>query len=581
MDLIRKENWRTFFAFILPFLLFMFYDKFLLRRPYNVGTGDGAESYFAMGLNWLARDPRAVFHHPGYFFQQISAVSFAVLGLPNRGLEAFSAIGVFIHVVTILGVGWWIVRIANRLRLSFWHVASISLFTISTPILAGIANNWHIFFVLSLFTSAAALQLYALSLNQKNSRPEVFGPLFAIGFSLANYFGMLITAATVLAGFLTSLPWRDVKKVRAKLGAEGPWPRAALPALVVAGGVFVHSMLRADVGSYSKYYLVAVLAMAFLIFISAELIVVLIGALALPLLLGWLAGTNVLYRFWFESLHLATAYKGAVVKEDTPTFANFYPYDFLAAYPWFWLVLISCAVSVASLFFWAKNRKKSPGPAREALFVFIAVFTCVALNVISAANVTLVAITPQAAASMSYYPVAIRYFMPSHPAVLICLAWLFRRGDRFITAGTLALVLAVSFLSLERYHLALAKRSAETNELEDHIDRYFNSRPEGRVICLSESPSRICALMAGYHSFYRTASASYKPRASPDGRVIYIFEDQEKESRLLEAAQGDFLLATSLTTKHPSGLPLVKEIFRGTPLLTNGLLLEHREKKEN
>ncbi len=50
--------------FLLPLVAVTTFDAYDVGRPYFVGQGDGHQSFFGQGLNWMTGEPLERFHHP-------------------------------------------------------------------------------------------------------------------------------------------------------------------------------------------------------------------------------------------------------------------------------------------------------------------------------------------------------------------------------------------------------------------------------------------------------------------------------------------------------------------------------------
>lgn len=533
--------------YLLPFIFIIIYDQLILHRHYYSTPTDTLPSYFGMGLNWLTLRPKFIFHHPGYFFHQLSGLLIKITGVNVDNLLNFNTAGMVVNIVVLTFTAWWLARLSKKLSFGPVSLLLVGLLTSLMPTIILSSTLWSAYFSLSILAVPICLEIYNIAINRQNNFRSVFLVLFCLGFVVGNLTLSLFLSVGILIALLAVMGFKQPVKIDDKLGFRitGRYFSGSVRSLLLIifslviscniGFLISHLVLPFS-NSLSRYLsdlligvvaiIIACFTMFLLVFskiIKKYLMVDRVFYLIIsPFFLGWLLATNVMFSFYGISAWEAFITKGgAAVGLGKATINSFLSgiNGFFSHSSWHWFLVLGALFCL----FIAYRAYRS----RKAEDVFVALFCILGLflNIIVAAKISFLVAIPNWYGVRNFGQVS-RYFLFA-PAVLSVMIVYVRRNFRtrcFIVAAVLVLI--ISFLSFKQYARGFSSVvnmwNAANTELAELIDEYLAKEPNGTVVCARTALPEYCALLYGYNTYRTSWSKNVSKRESiKGGRIIY------------------------------------------------------------
>tara|TARA_Y100000588_G_scaffold121876_1_gene133516 strand:+ start:1505 stop:3436 length:1932 start_codon:yes stop_codon:yes gene_type:complete len=577
--------------FILPLVGVIAFDTHVVGRPYFVGQGDGYQSFFGQGLNWITGEPLKQFHHPAYLWAQIASFFVFFSGLPNQSFSTFQGWGVGLHVSVIVLVALWMGRLAFRLSFSYWQIGVISIVIATMPALILFSRSWAgPYYISGLLSVPICLSIYA------SIREDVFRPrnlavsFFFLGLLSGNYLAMAIVFVPLSLAMMIFWVAASAKSLRLESG----WPRppsvaflvgfcliaAALcvPTDIIASGLpsgfflvvmfslilwvavsFLMTITRAPVAITStnsdwQWGAILVVLICFVVFSLSRSIyvsewygtVISVGGLMLigymvwpafrhllfgsliPFLVGWLVGVNWMLRWWGLSVDKVAFGEDAPLTWSSGRLLETDWVGLMATTPWF-LSWLLIPVALAALY------GRVPQKAVR-IFLFVCITGPALLLLVIWDKVGLTAEVP----AVFYFS---RYYLFLVPVVVLAYTALLHHVKKSvgIMAGIFLIACAVG--GLVRHHTTLQPVITEAKSLEALVSEYLQEDPDNYLVCARTELPEICGVLYGYNNYRSKKSVLELNRESThDGQVIY-------SNRCYTSSWWEFIHCTGLVTK--------------------------------
>ena len=342
-------------GFLFPLFLVMTVDLLWLDRRYYHHFGDYC-TLFGLGLGWLDSIPYVNFPWPLWGLGQFSALAAVMGGLQPEDLFLFNLIWVGLNLFSAGLAAWITARLIEEVQAPPWAsvVFGSVLFTVPMVSTGWIHSNpYFVLIVLSGPASVVVLrQLLGFGRPTGLCRYE-WVALFALGYIVANNFAGGILMIGFVAAALLLKPLRLLTGQQLSENIERGsildvlFVLLGALALVSVGGYFQVQSVSAGhaTGLYLLFALGLALAVRRSLFSRAE------KSVGVGVLLGWLAGVNVLV------LQYGRAAKIAMTTASAPTaFQLFAPWPHIdwaglgAGTHWFLFLLLAYIIGVLSLF---------------------------------------------------------------------------------------------------------------------------------------------------------------------------------------------------------------------------------------
>lgn len=519
--------------FAAPFLAVIAWDGLVIRRWIELTANDVATGMYAMGLNWLALDVWPTFHIPMDTYRQLAALVVFLSGLHAPNLDSFTVVGVAVQVVLVFVAGFWAARVSRQLSVAAWHLFILAAVTAAMPMVMAESLHFSNYFAQGVFTTPLGMSVYLIFKQERLAPRLVNGTLFVLGLLVANYY----LAAVLVVGVFAAVAVRGL----VERGAAWNWGAPLLDRFAAArwfnlplvGFLFIGVNFWLPVyklvfhaPTYDMDWRAAGWSCVISALISLPLTVValrisrlmgrwgvLLGALAAPLLWGWLVGTNVLSPYFLISAVSASSHFGAGPAGGIGGFPAFLDYA------WHWLLLLGFAVGLAMAFGrWGARKVGAPVGT-------FAVVTLVA-NFLLGLNVTLTATSLQAF-PFDFGLVSRFYISALAPLAALYLA-VIDGGRRVPVLGTAAAMVLVSAFSAFQWATTLGPATEAArrvdHELANQIDTFLAKNPDGQVYCMNTEAPKACDTLYAWNRYRKIGeSPRFLRRSLPGGRIHYAY----------------------------------------------------------
>lgn len=146
-------------ALVLPFLLFIVFDVFVLGRNVSTLPEDATSTTMGYGAAWAVGKPVIIKHMPGLPNFQLSALFVWLFG-PDVSFRAFNAYGIGIHVLMVIAGAVWGGAFARRNGLPAWGLLVAALAAATLPAMMRYATNWSPYYSFGFLCMLAALPAF-------------------------------------------------------------------------------------------------------------------------------------------------------------------------------------------------------------------------------------------------------------------------------------------------------------------------------------------------------------------------------------------------------------------------------------
>lgn len=553
-------------GFLLPLVAVVAVDIWGLDRRYYHHFGDYC-GLFSLGLGWLDRMPYVDFPWPLWGLGQFSALAAVMGGLQNEDLCLFNLIWIGLNLFSAILAAWITARLIEDTQAPSWMAVVLGsvVFTMPTISTGWIHSNpYFVLIVLSGPASMAALrQLLGPGKPTGLCRYE-WASFFVLGYIVANNFagGILVVGLAVAALLVKAVRLLKGQKLSETVESSRALAIAfvVLAALALAslGGYFQVGALT--VGQVAGLFLLFGLGLALAVrkrlFSYAE------KAIGVGILVGWLAGVNILV------LQYGRAAKVAMKTASAPTeFQLFTPWPHVswagleAGTHWFLFLVLAYAIGVLSLVAGAVRARSQ----HATMLIGCSVFVLVVLYVnglITQARW----IFPVGHSDLSFGLTG-RYLWVSaaavYAAIFLLSVWC---KNRIILGvfGTFALVGATFAFnqSVQSKAAIVAAIDQDCRFLDNLIDEHLKASPENMVLVANPIfPSRATLLYAYHNS--RVGIGHIKRDRLQNGRIRYIgryggYLWQSPSAVMKEANVGkDAILVIAESAKYPDELKIM------------------------
>lgn len=587
----RSHLW-LFLAYISPFISVIALDRFFLKRFYFSTPTDAVPGFFGLGLNWLTLRPAPTFHHPGYFFHQLSAFLIKITGLPEESLSAFNTAGIWVQILFLVLTSLWMVYLAKKLSLNSFALFFIGLLTATMPTLMLSSTIWALYYPLCLLAVPAILAIYSIVIRQKNNFLSVFFPFAVLGFLAGSFFLAMFLVVAALISLLITLNFKDVIASKERLGMLNFTASAKFKliltllitmAILSLGFAVAQVILQLSWNQPLEYILrigiittISSLIAAVIINIvllklarKYKLMELILYSLTLPLLVGWAIAANLMMPFWGISAVKAFLFKGGASSSSGliafSSLSQLQISQFLSHSIWHWLLILSAIVGLIALGQAIKSKSIKTESAFVGLFCLIALI----LNLIIAADVTLRPHSSEVFNSERFGLLS-RYFMMMVSVVALSAAWMFRTAKQKIIILSSVVALFIGIASFAQYQYSLSpfinSRNLANNQIKEIVNNYLAEEPDGIVICARTVLPEFCSVLYGYNNYRPSFSIKkFKKETTRQGRIKYAenFNENCKLSlnqclNLDESIDGNILV---ITERSPNQVPPNTEII--------------------
>ena len=579
--------------FVLPLVAVIAFDVYVVGRPYFVGQGDGYQSFFGQGLNWITGEPLERFHHPAYLWAQMASFFVLFSGFPDQSFSTFQGWGLGFHLGVVVLVSVWMGRLAFRLSFSYWQIVVISIVSATMPALILFSRSWAgPYYISGLLSVPISLSIYA-SIKEDLFRPRNLAvSFFFLGLLSGNYFAMAIVLVPLSLGMFVYWLTDLMKTIRLETG----WPRlpsvgflvgfclmlAALcvPTDVVASELptgyflavifslitwvavsFLMNITRSSasvaitsIDSVWQWSAVFFVLIGFVVFSLSRSIYVsewygivipvvgsiLIGYIVWPAFRQLLFGSLLPFLVgWLVGVNWMVRWWGLSV--DKVVFSEDAPLAWssgrLLEGDWLGLVATTPWFLSWLLIPIALVALCCRGPQKHIrLFLFICITGTVLLLFAIWDKVGLTADVPA-----GFY--VSRYYLFFVPVVVLAYTALLHHSAKSVGMMAGVFLIACAVGGLVRHHATLQPVIAEAKSLEALVSEYLQEDRDNYLVCARTDLPEICSVLYGYNNYRSKKSALRLNRESTyDGQVIY-------SNRCYTTSWWEFIHCTGLVNK--------------------------------
>ena len=512
-------------VYLAPFLLVLAWDLFVLRRYYYLVPNDSVTGMFGLGLNWLALHPWPTFHHPSYFFQQLTAPIIMAAGLPRTSLMAFFAWGIATHIVFLLAAAAWMAQLAPRLALSIRAVGIIALATATFPELLVGASQWGHYYPIGVLLPPLGLAILDVLGNERNRPGALMAPLFVLGFCVANYFPMLVVACAAGTAFIVLLATKDEASLRNWLGGTQLWGGttnvAILFLFVFANVIFVlyKAIWHAPTYDIDDSVMLRSAALSAVLAAPATWLInrvwhgwpkcqLVFPNVFAPVAAGWLVGANVLSPFWLTTAVMTFLHQRG---GSSPAVLEWPRLGRILETGWYALLIAAFVLPFCL--------PRSTTPRRRLTCVLLASVT-IALSILISWRLLL-----ESPSLPAWFGLDSRYLLMALPGAAALYAVWQARGR---TARLIAdlFIVGCCLVTLVQAQRALAGVTEEARVadrvLTSALTAFLAQNPTGLVVCLNAEAPEVCDVAYAWNRYRKPEGLAAIPQPSLlGGRVRY------------------------------------------------------------
>jgi hypothetical protein len=523
--------------------------------PWDVG--DTVAGMLALGLGWASGMPHIQFHGPLTFSTQLSAVAYSISGTPVETLQGFHDVALVLQLLSAILAAVWFGWAGSLLgvRPLVGLAASLVAASMPTLMLTGVAFTGYGPHMVWL---PAGLVILAAARDRLGCIAGA-SALAVLGFCGANTYSVLpIVVAAVVAAFLAMGMTQGVTGALRRAAQNQTQVVAAIGALILL--IALHSVVTAvlarfffPVSHFSDFLKSATMAIplalgaaAIFHFLSRCLFWLrgIYVLMAIPLLGGWLIGTNVWAPAWTWNALTASVEKGtsqAVGLDSTLGIGVLF--RSVPDAPWI-LVLLLAPVAIAISWTRVAGGRTEGSLGASRTFTTIAVLGGYGLLL------PLVGALLRETKDTIDAVIALRYVVPLIGPIALAAALYAAWPSAIVRRAAIVVCIGVFLASLGFHARAWlqTKRDAGTEvaAIDQAIDAFLGRAPSGMAVCLrTEVPERCAILFAYNHTGYRVGRSISRLPAPllANGRIRFSGECLPQEragcaSRILESLEG-------------------------------------------
>jgi hypothetical protein len=482
-----------FLMFIAPLLIAQCINFFLLHRDIFNNEYDVTLSFFSIGINFINGFDLTSFHQPATLFRELSGaiVRYALdidLAHPDKAVENFALIGIYIHIAFVLFIAFWSAKILQSIS-DLKTTFLISFCIACCPGTVAFSTEFGAYYILALLMIPISLTISEFVFYERFRPWRLFSAYLILGLVISNYYLFLVTCSClVLAAFLKVVfNFKKVSISEPKVCRSPAWRYISLG---VVSAWFV----------LFNFYLVFVPALIGIWFYREHIkkawkergnrflnsIGLFLDFILTPALLGMILGANKYSSQYFSTL--------IEVKRTYPAgpiiFSNFLSKLFFLGY---WHLLLAVVI----LFFTYILLKNFGRGSVDGLQII--------------STVALITVVVSSFGIASYYSDAVldsrfgadsRFILWSVPVVVFAILAAVILRKRAI----LAIIFSVSLASMGQFIFAHWGRAQDVDtfasRVDAHIDKFLNDRDDRVVVCFNDFfPSRYCTAAFAFNKY--------------------------------------------------------------------------------
>lgn len=519
------RRWLTIAGFLLPFVIVILVDVWGLQRRYYHHFGDYC-GLFSLGLGWLEDKPYVNFPWPLWGLGQFSALAIRVVGIPTESLFSFNLAWVGLNIFSAIISAWITARLLEVEQAPAWAPLVFGSVIFVMPMVSTgwiHSNPYFALIVLSGPTTMVVLRrMLNLETHKKLCQYEQIA-LLIFGYISANNFA---TGIIVIGLFLVYLLMKPMRIFFKKVDPESSMQRPSVDSVfVLVGAVAMVSLAGYFQPTSLNTIQIAMLLIVFSIVLSylvwKKLFSVCEKKMINYILLGWLAGVNILVFQFGQAAKIAMGTSSAPVHyklfEPWPRVNLF---ELGSGTHWFMFLVGAYALGV---FFFVKGvvsikSKKAPILIGGSVLVLIVLY----LNGLIA---QIPFIFPIAHSDLKFGLTG-RYLWTSAAAVYVAMFLFFLccKNAKTLIIFCIASLFGVAFAfyqSIQSKNVIIAAINRDCQNLDELIDEHLQKSPKNLVLMANAIfPSRATLLYAYHNS--RTGIGRLKLESINDNRIQYI-----------------------------------------------------------